>query len=153
MLTYKELNACDEGLVNLFFDSMGGESRAMFNRRDYNRRRALKYCRKPDHTRKYFGVYQDSELIGLVFFLDFNTAVPELGLAISDKLTGRGLGYEIAGFAIEKAREYGAGGIFLTTHVANVRAQALYEKLGFKLIGPCKDGTEFAYLLKFSRDN
>ena len=151
MLEYRELTDGDEALVNAFFDAMGGESRAMFNRRDYNRRRALKYCSKKDPSRLYFGVYQDKNLIGIVFFLDFNTAIPELGLAILDSLSGQGLGAQIAEFAIEKARESGCGGLFLTTHTANVRAQALYEKLGFKLIGPCKDSTELAYLLRFSR--
>ncbi len=152
MLTYKELCRDDEQIINTFFDNMGGESRAMFNRRDYNRRRALKYCSKPDPSRLYFGVFQDGNLIGIVFFLDFDTAVPELGLAILDSLSGQGLGTEIAEFAIQTAEKSGCGGIFLTTHTANVRAQALYEKLGFKLIGPCKDGAELAYILRFARE-
>ena len=151
MLTYKQLDERDEGLVNDFFDACGGESRAMFNRRDYNRRRALKYCKKPDASRIYFAVYLDGEPIGLVFLLDFDTAVPELGLAIKDAYAGHGLGFEIAEYAIQFAKESGAGGMYLTTHIANVRAQALYEKLGFKLIGPTKDSTELAYLMRFKR--
>ena len=45
----------DEGIINEFFDSMGGESRAMFNRRDFNRRGVLKHCLHPDdETRRYW---------------------------------------------------------------------------------------------------
>lgn len=151
VIEYRELNAGDEALINSFFDEMGGESRAMFNRRDYNRRRALKYCRRSDNTRKYYAAFLGGELLGIVFLLDYNTGIPELGLALCDGFSGKGYGASVAQFAIDAARENGAGGVFLTTHVANVRAQALYEKLGFKLIGTCKDSTELAYLMKFEK--
>ena len=52
-------------------------------------------------------------------------------------------------FAIEKIIENGKGGIQLTTHVANVRAQALYEKKGFVCMGLAKNGAEMSYLLRF----
>ena len=63
-----------------------------------------------------------------------------------------GLGEILMRYAMDIAREDGKGGIYLTTHVANVRAQALYEKLGFRQMGVAKNGTELFYLLSF-RDN
>ncbi len=147
----REFEEGDEGLINEFFDSMGGESRALFNRRDYNRRGALKYCKNRDKTRRYYMFLLEGRMAGYVFFLDFHTTVPELGIALRDDLSGRGLGRELMKFAIDTARAAGAGGIQLTTHVANVRAQALYEKCGFECAGLTKCGSELFYLLRFIR--
>ena len=91
----------------------------------------------------------DGKMIGYLFFLDFNTSIPALGLAIRDELRGRHLGRALVDFAIRTAKESGKGGIQLTTHVANVRGQSLYETMGFTLVGPCKNGTEFFYLYRF----
>ena len=147
---FRPIVSGDEKLTNEFFDSMGGESRAMFNRRDFNRRNALKYCSHPeDETRRYWIAELDGKMIGYLFFLDFNTSIPALGLAIRDELRGRHLGRALVDFAIRTARESGKGGIQLTTHVANVRGQSLYETMGFTLVGPCKNGTEFFYLYRF----
>ena len=53
-LTFREVTAEDEALIGEFFDAMGGESRALFNRHDFNRNGVLKYCRRPDPTRRYW---------------------------------------------------------------------------------------------------
>ena len=149
--TITDFNEGLEPLVIEFFDAMGGETRALFNRRGYNLRGALRACRTEDKTRKYIAFLSDEKMIGYAFFLDYDKGVPELGLAVRDDMRGMGIGRSICTYAIEHARREGFGGIYLTTHLANVRAQALYEKLGFKLIGPAKDGSELAYLLKLSR--
>ena len=151
-ITFRPMEREDAPAVEAFFDAMGGESRALFNRRDYNRRGALKYCERPDPTRRYFVAEADGEMVGYVFFLDFNTSIPQLGLAVRDDLRGRGLGRALVAFAIDEVRRGGKGGIQLTTHVANLRAQALYEAMGFTLVGPTKNGTEFFYLYRFSKN-
>ena len=147
--TYKLLSAGDVGQVNSFFDKMGGESRAFFDRRGYNRKRAVDFCLGKAPYSRYFGAFLGDKLSGLVFLLDSDTGIPEIGVALRDELRGQGLGHELVRFGIERARELGAGGLYLTTHVANVRAQALYESEGFRPVGTAKDGTELAYLLKF----
>ena len=152
-ITLREVMAGDEVLINDFFDRMGGESRALFNRREYNRRGLLKYCAKPDPTRRYFMAEYQGEMAGYVFFLDFDTSIPQLGLAVRDDLAGKGLGAYLVEVAQNMAKEQGKGGLQLTTHVANLRAQALYEKMGFALIGPTKNGTEFFYLYRFREKN
>ena len=149
-IVFREIMAGDEDMINSFFDGMGGETRALFNRRDYNRRGVLKYIARADPTRRYWIAAVDGKMVGYVFFLDFNTSVPALGLAIRDDLRGRGLGGRLVDFAIEKIRESGKGGIQLTTHVANLRAQALYEKKGFVSMGLTKNGTELSYLFRFT---
>ena len=147
-ITVKELSSLDESLVNEFFDAMGGESRALFNRREYNRKRALRYCKSPDKTQKYYAFLLEGKMAAMLFFLDFHTMMPELGIAVRDGLSGQGLGGEVMRYAIDEARKEGAGAIELTTHAANIRAQALYEKHGFRCIGPTKNGTELYYRLK-----
>ena len=151
LFTYRVLSADDVGIVNSFFDKMGGESRAFFNRRGYNRKRTIDFCLGKSPYSVYYGVFLDDSLAGIVFLLDKDTGVPELGLALRDDLKGRGLGRQVAEFGTELARSMGAGGVYLTTHVANVRAQALYENLGFRLIGTAKDGSELSYLLKIKK--
>ena len=148
-LTFREVTSEDEVAVGAFFDAMGGESRALFNRREYNRNGVLKYCRRPDPTRRYWLAELDGRMAGYVFFLSFDTSIPELGLAIRDDLQGQHLGRELVAFAQNEAKTCGKGGILLTTHVANVRAQALYETMGFVCMGQCKNGTELFYLYRY----
>lgn len=140
----------DEPIIHDFFDAMGPESRALFNRRDFNRRGVLKFCAKGDPTRRYFAaIGEDGRMAGYVFFLDAQTSIPELGLAVRDDLQGRGLGRYLVEYAIDLARAEGKGGLLLTTHTANLRAQTLYEACGFVCRGLCKNGTELFYLLRF----
>lgn len=149
-VTLRPIVEGDEGKIAEFFDRMGPESRALFNRRDYNRRGVLKFCAKGDATRRYFAaVGEDGRMAGYVFFLDAQTSIPELGLAVRDDLQGRGLGRYLVEYAIEYAKAEGKGGLLLTTHVANLRAQCLYESCGFVCRGLCKNGSELFYLLRF----
>ncbi len=145
----RPLGQGDEALIGDFFDRMGEESRALFNRRDYNRRGVLKYCAKPDPTRRYYMAELCGEIAGYVFFLDWNTSIPALGIAVRDDLAGRGLGRMLMEYAIDLIADAGKGGIQLTTHAANLRAQTLYESVGFTCIGLCKNGTELAYLFRY----
>ena len=64
----REVQAGDEAIIGVFFDKMGGESRALFNRRDYNRRGVLKFCARPDPTRRYFMAERGGEMAGYFFF-------------------------------------------------------------------------------------
>ena len=148
----RELRADDASLIENFFDCMGKESRAVFNRRDYNRRGILRACRTPDGCRRYFLALWQGIMVGYVFFLDWNTSIPELGIAVRDDWQGRGLGHRLMEFAKERVRTAHKGGIQLTTHVANLRAQVLYESVGFVCMGSCKNGTELFYLLRFIKE-
>lgn len=145
----REFCADDEALINEFFDNMGAEACSVFNRRDYNRRGALKQCAKPDPTRRYWLFLRDGKMGGYVFFMDWNTGVPTLGLAVRDELWGRGIGKSLVEFAKSTARDAGKGGIMLTTHIANLRAQTLYETSGFSCVGVAKGGAELLYLYRF----
>ena len=151
-LPLREANAGDEALLGEFFDRMGGETRAVFNRGDYNRRGVLKFCQKGDPTRKYWLLVDEGKMLGYVFFLDWDTKIPTLGVAVRDDLRGQKLGRSLCEAAIEEAKAHGKGGITLTTHTANVRAQTLYEALGFRCLGIARNCTELLYLLNFKEN-
>ncbi len=148
-ISIRPIGEGDEPRIGAFFDQMGAESRALFNRRDYNRRGVLKYCAKPDPTRRYYMAELEGEMAAYVFFLDWNTSIPALGIAVREDLQGRGLGRMLMEYAKTLAHDAGKGGIQLTTHVANLRAQTLYESVGFSCMGICKNGTELFYLFRY----
>ena len=148
-LPLREATNADETLLGEFFDQMSGETRAVFNRSDYNRKGVLKFCAKGDPTRRYWLLEDEGKLLGYVFFLDWDMKLPTLGVAVRDELRGQKLGRSLCEAAIEEAKTCGKGGILLTTHTANVRAQTLYESLGFRCLGIARNCTELLYLLNF----
>ena len=150
-LAVREITCDDTKKISDFFDKMGPESRSVFNRRDYNRRGVLKFIAKPDGTRRYYAAELDGEVVAYFFFLDYDRSIPELGIAVRDDLAGRGIGTYLISLAKDMAKDEGKGGIQLTTHVANLRAQTLYESAGFVCKGVCKNGTELFYLLNFRK--
>ena len=147
--TLRPLREGDAPLLDEFFSALGPESRALFNRRDYNKRGALRAITRKDGTREYYLAEAGGRLLGYLFFLDAHTGLPELGLCVRDDCQGRGLGRALCEWAIQNAKERGKGGLMLTTHTANLRAQVLYESLGFVCHGLAKNGTELLYLLRF----
>ncbi len=150
-MTVREVLPSDTALINEFFDAMGAESRALFNRRGFNERGILKYLSRPDATRKYFLALIDEKMAGYFFFLNFDTSIPEMGIAVRDDLRGMGIGTHLVFLAKKTALNEGKGGLQLTTHVANLRAQTLYESAGFVNCGLCKNGSELFYLWSYRK--
>ena len=148
-ICFRAFTAEDVTLVNEFFDAMGGESRALYNRTDHQRKWALKYCGKLDPTRRYWMAEKDGKMLGFVFLADWDTTIPLLGIGVRDDLKGMHLGSRLMDLAIDEVKRAGKGGIRLTTHIANLRGQMLYEKKGFKCMGQYTNGQELFYLLWF----
>lgn len=141
----------DEDLINEFFDAMGGESRALFNRHNGNQNVMLEFCRVQDtDKRRYWIAMLDGRIAGLVFLWDLHTSIPNLGIAVREDLRGMHLGRTLIAFAQEYVRSHGMGGIQLTTHPANLRGQSLYETMGFVRIGTCGRSGEWYYLFRFT---
>lgn len=150
-ITIRPIIAGDEGSINEFFDVMSGESRALFNRHGGNQAGVLKFCEEQDtHTRRYWMAEDENgRMAGLIFLWDLHTGIPWLGIAVREDLKGRHLGRRLIAFAQDYARENGKGGIQLTTHVANLRGQTLYEAMGFRKLGTHGASGEFYYLFRF----
>ena len=88
-------------------------------------------------------------MIGYVFLYEASSSVPWLGIAVHEAYKGLGLGRRLIAHAVGRARSLGKGGVLLTTHVANLRGQSLYSRMGFERMGIHTSG-EVLYLLRFS---
>lgn len=145
--TFRPLTQDDRVLIDAFFDQMGGESRAFFNRGDGNRKTAHDYIegRRPDS--EYYVLEKDNKVIGLVFLWEVDKGVPTLGIAVHEAYKGLGLGRFLITRMIDRAKALNRGGIQLTTGIANIRGQSLYSRMGFEFLGTHKTG-EFMYLLQ-----
>lgn len=135
----------DRDMTIAFFDQMGGESRAFFNRADGNRNAMLSCFDKPNPNRRNFIAVESlpdgtERIAGLVFLWDLNTKTPWLGIAVAEDWKGKHLGRELIRYAKEYCLRLQKCGIFLTTHIANLRGQGLYTRCGFQHLGTDKSG-------------
>lgn len=141
--------SADRQLVTDFFDQMGGETRAFFNRDDGNRHTAMQFfdgAGAQDTVR--FLAEAQGRMAGYVFLWDMNKGVPWLGIAVAEDWKGRHLGRRLIEHAHAYARAAGKGGVLLTTGVANLRGQGLYERMGYERLGTHTSG-EYLYLVRF----
>lgn len=140
--------AGDRVLVEAFFDQMGGESRAFFNRDDGNLLTALRFFDAAPQDTVYFLAEADGRMVGYVFLWDMNKGVPWLGIAVAEDWKGRHLGRQLLEHAHQYARSLNKGGVLLTTGVANIRGQGLYERMGYERLGTHTSG-EYQYIIRF----
>ena len=140
----------DRERVERFFDQMAPDSRSFFNRNNGNRNWAMRFFDGTDTQamRRWIAV-EDGEMVGYVFLWDIDTMIPWLGIAVAERLRGRHFGEKLIAEADTWCRGEGKGGILLTTHMANVRAQTLYEKCGFERLGVHGASNELLYLKRF----
>ena len=146
----------DRERVQAFYRGLGEEGTYFFNRRGGNERGTYEYMDGGKPGQIYWVAVIDTpegeEIAGLVFLFNKNTKVPWLGIGVSEKWTGRRIGGRLMGAAREWAESVGAGGIMLSTAPENVRAQRLYERMGYVNIGTQTNG-ELIYLLAFQNEN
>ena len=141
----------DVNLVNEFFDQMGPESRSFVNRGDGNRRGILRNLNEGAENCVMWMAEKGGKMVGLVWLWDLNKRIPWLGIAVAENLKGAHLGGKLLAHAENYATENGYGGIFLTTHTANLRGQVAYEKAGFEKLGLHMGSMEFLYISRFDK--
>jgi ribosomal protein S18 acetylase RimI-like enzyme len=140
----------DKALVSDFFDQMSGETRALFNRGDGNRKMAMRFFQGGGQDTIYFLAESGGCMVGYVFLWDMHTGLPWLGVAVHEQWKGRHLGRVLLHHAHEYARTLDKGGILLTTATANIRGQGLYERMGYERIGVHTSG-ELLYVFRFHK--
>lgn len=145
----REFRQDDKALVGAFFDQMGGETRAFFDVNGGNRAAAMKFFDGTEKTAAFFLADHGGKMVGYVALWNTDNFIPWLGIAVSEEFKGHGLGGRLLAFAENFARGVGMGGILLTTHVANIRAQALYKRCGYVHMGMHTSG-ELLFLLRFN---
>ena len=138
----------DKAFVNAFFDQMGGETRAFFNGNDLNRNFANLFFGEGRDNTEYYLAEKDGAMVGYIFLWDTHTAVPWLGIAVHEGFKGQHLGRDLLQYLFDRVKDMEGNGLLLTTHLANIRAQALYARMGFERIGTSNSG-EALYLRRF----
>ena len=142
----------DRDRVLRFFGQMGPDSRSFFNRNNGNLNWTLRFFDGTDKLamRRWVAVDGD-EMVGYVFLWDVNTMIPWLGIAVAESMRGKHFGQKLMDTAEQWCREQGKGGILLTTNVANLRAQILYERCGYARMGLYNESNynEILYLKRF----
>ena len=146
----------DRAGVEAFYRGLGEEGTYFFNRRGGNERGTYEYIDGGKPNQIYWVAAIDTpegeEIAGLVFLFNKKTKVPWLGIGVSEKWKGRRIGGHLMEAAREWAESVGAGGIMLSTAPENIRAQRLYERMGYVNIGTQENG-ELLYLLAFQNEN
>lgn len=144
----RQFRADDLDRVNEFFDCLTGESKVFFNRNDATRRSAHSFFKEEDSTFIRWMMLDGDKMIGYVLLWNIDKSVVWLGVALADGYKGKGLGSILLSHAKEWAIENGKGGIILSTHIANIRAQSLYERVGYERMG-IHDSGEILYILRW----
>ncbi len=138
----------DRPLVEDFFSRLGQEGSFFFNRNRGNERGALSYFDGEYNNKLHFMAELNGKMLGYVFLYHYNYKTPWLGIAVSEDAKGQHVGTRLMAYAEAYARQHGKGGLLLTTHQANIRGQALYEKSGYTRIGVHTSG-EVLYIRYF----
>ncbi len=149
-MVIREFRQDDRQRVEDFFNQMGGESRAFFNSNGGNQRNAMRFFDQEEDTTgtTYFMAEEDGVMVGYVFLWDLDKGVPWLGIAVAETHKGKGLGRDLIAHAHAYARSKGKQAVLLTTHLANVRGQRLYEHMGYYRMGVHTSG-EILYMKDF----
>ena len=155
--TIRVLGQKDMGMVLGFFDQMSGSTRAMFNRGDVNRIRAIEHLNRTeeDYQMHFAAVVKSDDgvekMVGYVFLWDLDTKVPWLGVAVREDWKGHHLGRRLLQHLDDYLKPRGYGGVMLTSVPANVRAHSLYTRMGFEYYGVYPD-SEFLYIKRYGAD-
>ena len=136
----RPLTLADKDLALRFFDQMSPATLRFFNRNNMHRD-SLLACfdgKRPD-KRNFIAVctneQQEEEIAGYVFLWDLHYKTPWLGICVSEKWQGHGLGGKLMAHAENYCRQHGKGGIFLTTDPENFAGQKLYARSGYRQLG------------------
>ena len=152
----REIGRDDLAMTVEFFDQMAGDTRAMFNRGDVNRIRAIEHLnRKSNDGQVHFAATVkepdgSEKMVGYVFLWDVGTRMPWLGIAVREDWKGNHLGRRLLQHIDDYLKPRGYGGVMLTSVPANIRAHSLYTRMGFEYFGVYPD-SEFLYIKRYAR--
>ena len=152
-LRIRLLTPADKKRVYNFFRSIGAEAENFFNREKGNEIFLNEFLDGAHRDRIYWAAVENTEegeIAGIVFLWSKDTKVPWLGICVNEKWKGKHLGRRLMSTANDWAKKEGAGGILLTVFMDNIRAQSLYERMGYERIGTC--GEEYVYILAFPNE-
>lgn len=147
MLRIRRIVEQDKERVKDFFASLGSEAVLFFNANRRNERQMNKYFSGKTQHFVPFMAELNGKMAGLMFLYRLNRSIPWLGICVADEFQGKGIGKKLMAYAEKYALENQKGGILLTTHIANTKAQGLYLKAGYEQLGITDH--EIIFLLSF----
>ena len=151
-LEIRELRKDDREAMEAFFRQMSQNTDTLFNPHNCNFKELMNFFedREEAEDHKRWIAMEDGKVAGFVFLWHVLCGVPELGIVLAENMQGRHLSKAFLDVAVNWCRDNGKGGVILTTHIANVKAQLLYESYGFEKMGPTT-WTELLYMYRFGR--
>ncbi len=151
----------DVELLKYFFESISESTRVIFPGFPFTDDHAEKLANEAvadPGVRRFILIEHNShsteeaKVLAMVWFWEWTKQVPWFGIMIADAYQNRGYGRKLLEFTIKDAREFKKGGILLTTHKTNIRAQKLYLQYDFQTIGEDSRG-EHLMILNFLDEN
>jgi alpha-mannosidase/GNAT superfamily N-acetyltransferase len=133
----RELCKSDGEKLGRFLESLSPETEYFFHPYPLTRDSAVSFARREDI---YCLVAEEGkEIIGYAWWEPKDAELPSIGICVSDKYQGKGVGKALLGKLVEEAEKWGKKGLRLITMKDNVRAIALYKKFGFYIVGETKE--------------
>jgi ribosomal protein S18 acetylase RimI-like enzyme len=157
--TIRPIAPSDGDLMIDFFNSFSDQTRYFFtpHASDPDSLRSLvsDIPNNPNAVRYMATVIEDGKevMAGYVFFWEWDKMIPWFGIGASDRFHGMNLGNQMMEFAVQLARQHKKGGILLTTKKDNFRAQSLYKKFGFIILGEETHLVEYLMIRNFDDPN
>jgi len=146
-LVIRKLTPGDSERLFLFYQSLSNETQAVFRGYQFTKERAEKlasesggFTSNPQYVTVEASEQAGEAIVGLTWFWMWDRKVPWFGIMIADAYQNRKLGQKMLTYMIQVSKECHKGGILLTTAKTNVRAQALYIRNDFTIIGDDPNG-------------
>jgi ribosomal protein S18 acetylase RimI-like enzyme len=155
-VSFRLITSEDVELLAYFFESLSDSTRKIYGF-SFTRELAEQWVNEgtgDPNMRRYMVFEQpsdrsaDSVMLGTVWLWKWTKQVVWFGIMIADAYQNKGYGSKLIEIAVEDAKKSNKGGILLSTHKTNLRAQKLYQKHDFQIIGEDLRG-EYLMLLNF----
>jgi len=135
VVTVRRLGRGDRGKLQAFDRGLSERSRHYFPPHAYDDATVDKVIERNARGDDVIFVAEHAgEIVAYFFLWHAKLPVPTLGIGLTDRFQGAGLGRLAMETLIDAARGLGAHGIELTTALDNERAFALYQKCGFEYV-------------------
>lgn len=147
-INIKPLTRMDRISINEFYSKLSTESLNYYDVKQTSQVNLLNSLSGAQSQKRNYAAFVDGEIAGIAVMWDYDKAVPWFSIVVADHLQGRGVGRRLLEFCLQSARNDQKGGVLLTTHITNIRAQSLYVHCGFERLGVHLTGEEL-YLRRF----
>jgi ribosomal protein S18 acetylase RimI-like enzyme len=151
----RPLKADDTGMIYGHFCDLSARSRAKFRPHEFTVEVAQSFTCEvgltdPD-VKRFVAVVENNGVesaAGYCFLSSWQEEYPWVGIAVSDKWQGMGVGKSMMDYMILIARQNGRKGLHLNTDKDNIAGQKLYKSCGFVITGEGKEN-DYKMMLKF----